>query len=158
MKYEILNALKEIFEKHKNERICVIGTMCCGKTTIIKQLSGYNCIDMDDEFWCQIPEDEIKRLSQKPITTEIMDIIYRLVHEKITIKPGFPLFGIAIHNCEAVVYLDISKKLLSEHCKARGDTSIRDALFVKRYVEDEWNNHKAKNDKVFYRLSVTEKR
>jgi len=136
--------------------VCVIGTMCCGKTTLIKQLQGYGCIDMDDEFWNQIPEDEIERLSETPITKEIMDTIYKLVHEKITAKLGFPLFGIAIHDCEAVVYLDISNELLEKRCKARGDTSLRDALFVKEYVENEWYNHKAKNDKAFYRLTVTE--
>jgi len=47
---ETVNTLKTIFEKHKNERVCVIGRMCCGKTTMIKRLS-YNCIDMDDEFF-----------------------------------------------------------------------------------------------------------
>jgi len=59
-------------------------------------------------------------------------------------------------DCEAVVYLDISEKLLKEHCKKRGDTNIIDALFVKKYIEMNLNNHEAKNGKVFYYLTVTE--
>ena len=47
---ETINTLKAIFEKHKDDRVCVIGTMCCGKTTLIKQLPQHNCIDVDDEF------------------------------------------------------------------------------------------------------------
>jgi len=151
---EITNALRAIFEKHKDERVCVIGTMCCGKTTLIKQLSGQNCIDMDDEFWSQIPQEEIDIFSQTPITQEIIDAIRKLIDKKITIKPGFPLFGISILDCETVVYLDISEKLLEEHCKKRGDTSLRDALFVKKCVEEDWHNHKARNEKMFYYLTV----
>ena len=43
---ETVNALKAIFVKHKNERICVIGTTCCGKTTLLRQIP--DCVDMDD--------------------------------------------------------------------------------------------------------------
>jgi len=153
---ETINALKAIFEKHRNERVCVIGTMCCGKSTLIKQLSEYNCVDMDDEFWPQIPEEEIEVLSQTPITNEILNAIYKLVYEKMSIKAGFPMFGFSILDCEAVVYLDISEKLLEKHCKSRGDTTLVDALFVKKRVEEDWNNHKAKSEKTFYYLTVTE--
>ena len=153
---ETVNALKIIFEKHQSERICVIGTMCCGKTTLIKQLPQYNCIDVDDEFWPQIPEKEIKILSQTPITKKIFDSIYKLMCEKVTVKPGFPLFGVAILDCEVVVYLDISEKLLEEHCIKRGDTSFADALFIKKCIEEYWNTHKKKSEKTFYCLTITE--
>lgn len=153
---ETLNTLKAIFEKHKSERICVIGTMCCGKTTLLKQLSDHNCIDVDDEFWIQIPKEDIEILSKTPITKEIFDEIYRLVHEKITVKSGFPLFGFAILDCEVVVYLDISKQLLEEHCQKRGDTNLDDALFIKHCIEHDWNNHKVANEKTFYYVTVTE--
>ena len=32
---ETVNALKAIFIKHQSERICVIGTTCCGKTKCV---------------------------------------------------------------------------------------------------------------------------
>jgi len=153
---ETLNTLKAIFETHKNERICVVGTMCCGKTTLLKQLSEYNCIDVDDEFWHQIPKEDIEVLSQTPITKEIIDTICKLMHNKITVKPGFPLFGITILDCEAVVYLDISEQLLEEHCEKRGDTNLDDAIFIKKCVEEDWNNHKMKKEKILYYVTVTE--
>ena len=153
---ETVNALSAIFEKHKNERVCVIGTMCCGKTALIKLLPQYNCVDLDDEFWPQIPKKDIKRLGQTPITKEIIDEIYELVYEKMTVKPGCPLFGFAILDCEAVVYLDISEKLLEAHCHSRGDTTLTDALFIKDCVEEDWEKHKQKNEKVFYYLTITE--
>ena len=153
---ETANALKAIFKKHKNERVCVIGTMCCGKSTLIKQLSQYNCIDIDDELWSDLSKEEIEKSSQLPLTKEIMDSVYKLAYEKITVKPGYPLFGFVILDCEAVVYLDISEKLLNEHCIKRGDTNLMDALFVKKLVEEDWNSHKLKNDKVFYYLTINE--
>ena len=153
---ETINTLKAIFEKHKNERICVIGTMCCGKTTLIKQLSAYSCVDMDDEFWPQISEETTKILSQKPITQEIIDSIYELIYKNILIKAGCPLFGIAILDCEAVVYLDISENLLKAHCEKRGDTQLKDALFVKTRIEEDWNTHKTITERAFYYLTITE--
>ena len=154
--YSISADLKAIFERHRNERICVIGTMCCGKTTMIKKLSEYNCVDVDDVFWPQIPKEEIARLSVTPITQEIMDDIFRLMREKVTVKPGRPLFGVTILDCDVVVYLDIAEALLEKHCRARGDTTLRDALFVKKLVEADLTSHKAKSDKVFYDLTVCE--
>ena len=153
---ETLNALKAIFEKHRHERVCVIGTMCCGKTTLIKHLSEYNCVDVDDEFWLQVSESDIKIFSQTPITEEIIGAIIKQMAEKISVRPGYPLFGVTILGCEAVIYLDISESLLEKHCKQRDDTTLADALFIKKCVEEDWNKHKAKNDKTFYYLTITE--
>jgi len=153
---ETLNILKSIFERHKNERVCVIGTMCCGKTTLIEQLSQYNCVDVDDDFWPQIPENEIKILSQTPITKETIDSIFKLMYEKVIVNPGAPLFGVLILDCDVVVCLDISDSLLAEHCRKRGDTDFNDAKFVKKCIEEDWNNHMKKNEKTFYYLTLTE--
>ena len=117
---ETINALAAIFEKHKNDRICVIGTICCGKTTLIKQLTQYNCVDMDDEFWPQVSEQTTAFLSGEPFTREMSDLIYKLIYEKISVKAGRPLFGFVILDCEVVVYLDISENLLKAHCEKRG--------------------------------------
>ena len=153
---ETVNALKAIFEKHINERICVIGTVCCGKTTLIKQLAEYKCVDMDDEFWPQATKEEIEYFSQVPFTEEMSKSLYKLVYERISVKPRFPLFGIVILDCEVVIYLDIAENLLKEHCKKRGTHTYSDALYIKKGIEEDWNNHKLKNDKVFYYLTIKE--
>ena len=153
---ETINALAVIFEKHTHERICVIGTMCCGKTTLQQQMVQYNCVDVDDEFWPQISEEKKEALSQKPITKEIIDEVIRLMHEKVTVRQGCPLFGIAILDCEAVVYLDIPPQLLKAHCEKRGDTTFADALYVKRRVEEDWAAHQAIGENACYYLTLPE--
>ena len=153
---ETINALTAIFEKHINDRICVIGTMCCGKTTLVRKLYRYNCVDADDELWHQIPVDKTEALSLRPITKRVMDEVYDLMHEKVTVKPGFPLFGITILDCEVVVYLDISPQLLERHCDMRRDTDYIDALYVKKYIEEHSAIHEARGEKTFYYLTVAE--
>ena len=153
---ETINALKAIFEKHKHERVCVIGTMCCGKTTLVKQLPQYSCADMDDLFWPQISKADIARFSARPITKAMLEEICAQIYAKVTVSNGHPLYSIVVHDCEAVVYLDISEPLLKAHCEKRGDTAFADAMFVKQYIETQLSKHKAKNDKVFYSLNIVE--
>lgn len=31
---ETVDSLKKIFDKHKNDRICIMATTCCGKSTL----------------------------------------------------------------------------------------------------------------------------
>lgn len=150
---EIVNSLKAIFEKHEKERICVLATTCCGKTTLLQQIP--NCIDLDDELWPQLTKEEADFISQKPWTDEIGDYIDKLVYEKITIRAGHPLFSTIIVDCDVVVYLDISDELLAEHCKKRGNDFI-DSKNVKAAVEQDWNSHREKGGKIFYYLVLVE--
>ena len=150
---EIVNSLKAIFEKHENERICVLATTCCGKTTLLRQIP--NCVDLDDELWPQLTKEEADFISQKPWTDEIGDYIDKLVYEKITIKAGHPLFSTIIVDCDVVVYLDISDELLAEHCKKRG-YDYADSKNVKKAVELDWNSHREKGGKTFYYLVLVE--
>ena len=153
---QTVDKLKSIFEKHKNERICVLGTMCCGKTTLIKQLTGYNCIDMDDEFWPRASEAEYEYYSQRPFTGEMNRSLYKLFQQRISAKPGSPLFGIYILDCDIVVYLDISEQLLRAHCEKRGDTNLSDTYNLKKWIELECSKYKAKNEQGFYYLTIME--
>ena len=150
---ETVNALHAIFERHKKDRICVLGTTCCGKTTLLKQIPG--CVDLDEELWPQLTGEEADFISRKPWTKEIGDFIDNLVYERISVKPGHPLFTTIIVDCEAVVYLDINDALLAEHCRKR-ENSFTDAKKVKDAVEEDWNHHREKGGKTFYYLFVTE--
>ena len=150
---ETINALNAIFEKHKNERVCVLATTCCGKTTLLQQIPG--CVDLDNELWPQLTAEEAEYISQKPWTKEIGDYIDKLVYERITIKSGYPLFSTIIVDCDVVVYLDISDELLAEHCEKRGN-NFMDAKNVKEAVEQDWNSHREEGGKTFYYLVLTE--
>ena len=131
---ETINALNAIFYKHKDERICVLATTCCGKTTLLKQIP--DCVDLDDELWPQLTKEEAEFISQTPWTKEIGDFIDKLVYEKISVKVGHPLFTTIIVDCDVVIYLDISDELLAEHCKKRGNNFL-DAQNVKNAIEED---------------------
>uniref|UniRef100_UPI0040559F20 hypothetical protein n=1 Tax=Acetatifactor sp. TaxID=1872090 RepID=UPI0040559F20 len=150
---ETINTLIAIFEKHKNARVCVLGTTCCGKSTLLKQIPG--CVDLDDELWPQLTKEEAEYISQTPWTKEIGDTVDRLVYERIHVKQGHPLFTTIIVDCDAVIYLDISDELLAEHCEKRNVTFI-DAKNMKEAIENDWNHHKSQGIKKFYYLMVTE--
>jgi hypothetical protein len=147
------NTLKAIFDKHKNERVFVLGTMCVGKSTLLGLLP--EGIDMDSVAFVNITEDESRIISQTPWTNEVGDTVDKIVYRNVKIKPGHPVFGTVIVDCEAVVYLDISDALLAEHCKKRG-VDLADALNMKIAIEQDWNDHKNKNDRMFYYVVMAE--
>lgn len=155
---ETLTTLKAIFEKHKDERVCVLGTTCVGKSTLLHQLPEYNCEDLDSVLWPNIPSEEkvlFDQLLQKPWTKELGDEVDRLTYKFAKVKKGCPLFTTVIIDCEAIVYLDISDELLLSHCNKRG-VSFEDSKKMKEAIEADWNNHKEKNNIKFYYLTVTE--
>ncbi|MGC6176488.1 hypothetical protein [Lacrimispora sp. 38-1] len=150
---DTINSLNTIFEKHKEDRICILATTCCGKSTLHEQIPG--TVDMDNELWPQLTKEEEAYICQKPWTKEIGDFAGRLVRERVTVKAGYPLFTLILLDCEVIVYLDISDELLAEHCKKRG-AAFRDAKNVKDAIENTWNKQREKGDKICYYLKVTE--
>lgn len=150
---ETVNTLKAIFEKHKNERIYVLATICCGKTTLIQQIP--NCVDMDSIAFINITEEEAAILNQKPWTKEVGDLVDSLVYRNVKVQPGYPVFGTVIVDCDVVIYLDIRDELLEKHCKKRG-TDFTDAKKIKESIEEDWNNHKMQGDKLYYYVMMLE--
>lgn len=148
----MLEKLKDIFEKHKTERICVVGTTCCGKTTLLRQIP--NCVDMDEALWPLLTQEEIKFVCQKPWTKEIGDFFDKLVYEKVKIQAGNPMFGTVILDCDVVVYLDVEDELLRQRCMKR-DVEFNDAIDMKKAIEKDWNNHREQGVKQFYYLKMT---
>ena len=150
---ETINTLKAIFEKHVNDRVFVLATICCGKTTLVSKIP--NCMDADDIAFVDITEKELAIISQVPWTKEVGDTVDSLVYRNVKIKPGYPVFGTVIVDCEVVVYLDINDDLLAEHCKKRGKI-FTDAKNIKEAIERDWNYHKAQKNKMFYHVTMHE--
>ena len=150
---ETINTLKAIFEKHKDERVCVLGTTCCGKSTLLKQIP--NCVDMDEALWPLLTQEEIDFVCQKPWTKEIGDYFDNLIYTKVKITKGMPMFGTVILDCDAVVYLDIADDVLKTHCEKR-NVSFEDAKNMKTAIENDWNAHRAEGKKKFYCVMITE--
>ena len=150
---DTINTLKAIFEKHKLERVIVLSTTCVGKTTIIDKMS--HCVDVDVLLGECMTAEEIAFCSQVPWTEEIGKVYDEIMFERVKVKPGHPLFCSCVLDCEAVVYIDISKENLLNHCEKRG-VDFYYALQMKEEIEKDWNNHKEKNEKIFYYVVMPE--
>ncbi|MDR1693167.1 MAG: hypothetical protein LBR72_07395 [Oscillospiraceae bacterium] len=148
---DTINTLSAIFEKYKDERVFVLATICCGKSTLVSKIPG--CVDADDIAFVDITEEELEVINKTPWTKEVGDTVDSLVYRNVIVKPGFPVFGTVIVDCDIVVYLDRSEELLAEHCDKRRK-SFLDAKAIKEAVEQDWNCHKELGSKRFYYVTM----
>lgn len=109
--------LPRIFAENKNKRICVLGTTCTGKTTLINQLNIGE--DMDNLIFPLLTQEEKDYVCQTPWTEEIGQKMDELTRAKLTIKPGTPLFGTVLLDCDLIIYLHIDDNLLYERTTLR---------------------------------------
>ena len=123
----MLEKLKKILDENKDKRICILGTTCTGKTTLINEL-GY-CLDMDEEIFPLLTKEESDYVCQTPWTEEIGEYMDKLVREKLSINPGKPIFGTVLLDCDLIIYLHISDELLFERTKIRNVNAELGNLF-----------------------------
>jgi len=114
--------LRQILEDNSDKRICVVGTTCTGKTTILKSL--HFGVDMDKIIFPLLTPEEEAYVFQEPWTEEIGEYMNQLVREKIKIEAGIPVFGTVVIDSDLLVFLDIDDELLKER------TSLRNADFI----------------------------
>ena len=126
--------LIEIFEENRDKRICVLGTTCTGKTTLIK---GTNIgLDMDEEIFPLLTQEETEYVCRTPWTQEIGNKMDELVRTKLSINPGTPMFGTVLLDCDLIVYLHINDDLLLERTKLR-NTDFSNAKNMQLKIEEE---------------------
>lgn len=126
--------LKKIFDENKDKRICVVGTTCTGKTTLINKLN-IGC-DMDELIFPLLSKEERDYVCGDPWTKEIGETMDRLVRERVVITPGIPLFGTVILDADLIVYLHISDELLNVRCEKRKANFIN-AKGMQAKIEEE---------------------
>lgn len=132
-----IEQLIEIFEENMDKRICVLGTTCTGKTTLIK---GTNIgLDMDEEIFPLLTEEETEYVCRTPWTQEIGNRMDELVKTKLSIKQGTPMFGTVLLDCDLIVYLHINDDLLLERTKLR-NTDFSNAKNMQQKIEEEIKN------------------
>lgn len=130
----IIEELNQIFESNKDKRICVLGTTCTGKSTLINELE--TGVDMDKEIFPLLTKEEKDYVCQTPWTKEIGKKMDELVRSKVTIKQGVPMFGTVLLDCDLIVYLHISDELLEERAKLR-NADFEDAKNMQLKIEDD---------------------
>ena len=112
-----IDNLVTLFKENSDKRICVLGTTCTGKTTLINELNIG--IDMDKEIFPLLTQQETDYVGSTPWTEEIGEKMDELVRTKLSIKSGTPMFGTVLLDCDLIVYLHISDELLLERTKLR---------------------------------------
>lgn len=126
--------LIRIFEENKDKRICVLGTTCTGKTTLV------NCLnigkDMDALIFPLLTKEEIDYVCQTPWTQEIGNKMDELVRTKLVIQPGVPLFGTVLLDCDLIIYLHIDDELLLERTMSR-HVAFANAKNMQSKIEEE---------------------
>ena len=129
-----IEELSKIFEENSDKRICVLGTTCTGKTTLINATNMG--LDMDKEIFPLLTEEETEYVCQTPWTEEIGNKMDELVRTKLSIKPGIPMFGTVLLDCDLIVYLHINDELLLERTKLR-NTDFMNAKNMQQKIEEE---------------------
>jgi len=114
---DVIKQLEEIFNKNKDKRVLVIGTTCTGKTTFVEKIK--NAHDMDKLIFPLLSKEEEKYVCSHPWTEDIGKTMTRLTKERIKVKKGIPLFGTVLLDCDLIIYLEITDKLLNERCLTR---------------------------------------
>lgn len=139
MNDNLLNELKNILDNNRDKRICVVGTTCTGKSTLLESL--VECEDMDEVIFPLLTKEESEYVCQTPWTPEIGAYMDNLVQTKIKIKAGTPLFGTVILDADLIVYLHINDDLLKLRTKSRG-ADFMNAKNMQTKLEEEINNTK----------------
>jgi len=129
--------LYKVFEENKDKRICVLGTTCTGKTTLINSLGIGE--DMDELIFPLLTKEETDYVCSTPWTEEIGNKMDELVRTRLVIKPGNPLFGTVLLDCDLIVYLHIDDDLLLERTILRNADFIN-AKNMQRKIEEEIKN------------------
>lgn len=127
-----LEKLKNLLKENKDKRIVVIGTTCTGKTTLLKNIK--NACDMDDLVFPLFTKEEKEYVCQSPWTPEIGKTMERLIKERVKVEKGKPLFGTVLLDCDLIVYLKISDKLLKERTLSR-NSIFEDAKNMQKSIE-----------------------
>ena len=72
---------------------------------------------MDEEIFPLLTAEEKEYICRTPWTDEIGKKMNELVRTKLSIKPGVPMFGTVLLDCDLIVYLHINDELLFERTK-----------------------------------------
>ena len=124
----------KIFNDNYDKRICVIGTTCTGKSTIINN-TGMG-VDMDSEIFPLLTKEETDYVCSDPWTEEIGKMMDELVRSRLSIKKGVPMFGTVLLDCDLIVYLHITDELLKKRCALREANFINAKNMQEKIVEE----------------------
>lgn len=138
---KVVLELRKIFFENKDRRICVVGSSCVGKSTLLNFLP--EAIDMDHILF----GDKEKRIEPKltqeeieyvcgPWDEKVGQFMMQKAKENIQIEKGKPVFGTIVFDCDLVIEITVSDEILGQRVKAR-NANLQDVLNMKKQIEDE---------------------
>ena len=127
-----IEELRQIFIDNKDKRICVLGTTCTGKTTLINESNMG--VDMDEEIFPLLTEEETEYVCQTPWTEEIGNKMDELVIEQLEkLDDTLAVRDINIHNLlkvQPVMFIGGGAELFKEHINKFYKSDVIDNLVV----------------------------
>lgn len=114
----VIDEIKEAILKNNDKRICVVGTTCIGKTTLLKSFPF--CCDMDELLFPLLTDKEEEIVCGSPWTEEIGQYMDSLAKERIKIEVGHPVFSTVLLDSDLYIVLVAQEKVLKERTKLRG--------------------------------------
>ena len=132
---ELENDLRALFDANKQKRVCVVGTTCTGKSTLLKLFP--EAVDMDEIVFPKLSKQESDYVDSKPWTPEIGKKMIELARKHAHVEPGKPVFGTVVLDCDLIVELKISDELLRERVAARS-LVFEDAKNMQAQIEREF--------------------
>lgn len=128
-----------IIYENNDKRICVVGTTCTGKSSLIKQ-SGIG-IDMDELLYPMLTEEETAYIDQVPWTPKIGSYVDELAKGRIKIECGSPVFGTVVLPSDLIIYLDIDDETLKQRCQTR-KVNFEDAKNMNELIKEDLSKTK----------------
>lgn len=134
LKDEVTTKLQHLLTGNHDKRVIIVGTTCTGKTTLLSKIP--EAVDMDEVIFPQLTKAENDYVCQSPWTEEIGRTMNQLAKKYVKVQPGYPVFGTIIFDCDLIINLTISDKLLKKHTEARG-TKFEDAKNMQKQINEE---------------------
>jgi dephospho-CoA kinase len=133
--------LRKIFEENKDKRICVVGSSCVGKSTLLSYFS--EVLDMDDILFGNKKKGVLPKLTKDeidyvcgPWSVEVGEFMKRKARENINIEKERPVFGTIVFDCDLIVEIVVPNEILEKRVSAR-NAVFSDVLNMKRQIEIE---------------------
>lgn len=133
--------MKKLFADNIEKRICVVGSSCVGKSTLLHFLP--EAIDMDDLLFGNKQKGISPLLTQNEIdyvcgvwTQEVGQFMTQKAHELIKIEAGHPVFGTIVFPSDLVIEIAVPDNILRERIRRR-NTDEKDVFNMKAQIESE---------------------
>ena len=125
--------ISHILDANRDKRVCIVGTFCCGKSTLAIRLPGLR--DMDEIVFPKLSDDEASSVKQT-WAPDVGRAMAGLARRHVSINPGEAVIGTVLFDCDLVVRLRISDELLRERTTNRG-AGFEDAKRLDSAIADE---------------------